>query len=186
MEFIRRILETNLADYKNLGLGEFYINQLLLGAFVGIAIVSYAFCFVRMNMNLCVRQLIRHTATSLDKACTLRELGLADSFGVKWLLKTSGQLKAVVGRVGETQLSYEEYVALDKEKRGKLDKIDFDTERFFIRDGELERAQLIAEKYRASWLNNTLLVVLLFIIFGTVMALMPDILRLIDNSLIPN
>ncbi len=185
MDIIKRILYTNLADYPNLGVGEFYINQLLLGAFVGIAIVSYYYCFIRMNMNFVVRQLLRHSATSQDKGCTLRELGAFDSWGVKWVLKTSGQLRSIIGRSGEAVFSYDEYLALDKQARKKSETIDFETERFYIREDGIDRAQHIADKYRSSWLNNTLFVILLFIIFGTLMALMPDILQLINNSIIP-
>ena len=185
MDLIKQIFGTNLADYDNFGIiGDFYINYLLLGIYFGIVVVGYLLCFFNININTVVRQLIRHAAFSPEGACTLRDLGLADSFGAKVVLGGSGQLRRVVGRVGESAVSYDDYISMSASERKAGDKIDFATEKFYIRESGKERAQLIADKYRASWLNTTLFMILLFIIVGTIMALMPDILKFINDSIL--
>lgn len=185
MNLIKQIFSTNLADYQNFAvIGDFYINYLLLGIYFGIVVVGYLFCFFNININTVVRQLIRHNAFSPDTSCTLRDLGLSDSFGAKIILGGSGQIRRVVGRVNESNIGYDEYVSMDTAERKTGEKIDFETERFYIREDSKERAQHIADKYRASWLNTTLFMVLLFIVVGTVMVLMPDILKFINDSLI--
>ena len=185
MDYINRIFATNLADYKNFGvIGDFYINHLLLAIYFGIVVVGYLLCFFNININTVVRQLIRHSAYSSDKACTLRELGLADSFGAKVVLGSSSQLRRVVGRVGENMVDYDEYRSMSPAERKASDKIDFGTERFYIRESGKDRAQHIADKYRSSWLNTTLFLILLFIILGVVMILMPDILKFVNDSIL--
>lgn len=185
MNLIKQIFQTNLADYHNFGvIGDFYINYLLLGIYLGIVVVGYLLCFFNININTVVRQLIRHSAFSPDTASTLRDLGLADSFGAKVVLGSSAQLRKVVGRVGDSAVSYDEYMSMSASERKAGDKIDFATEKFYIRESGKERAQLIADKYRASWLNTTLFMILLFIIVGTVMVLMPDILKFVNDSIL--
>ena len=185
MSLIKQVFDTNLADYENFGIvGDFYINYLLLGIYFGIVAVGYVLCFFNINLNTVVRQLIRHSAFSPDTACSLKDLGLADSFGAKIVLGGSGQLRRVVGRIGESGVGYDEYMSMSKEQRQSGDKIDFETEKFYIRESGKERAQLIADKYRTSWFNTTLFMVLLFIVVGTVMALMPDILNFVNDSIL--
>ena len=129
-------------------------------------------------------QLTRHGAKDEESAKTLNELHLKDSAFIKMALSGEGQLAKVVGRVGETVYTYEEYVALSNSKTGvPKDKIDFKEARFYLRSGENAetRAQHIIDNYGTSTLRAILYAVFFLALYVCLALVMPEILTYVDD-----
>ena len=92
-------------------------------------------------------------------------------------------LTKVVARVGEVKYSYEEYKELSKERKKEIEKIDFSTAKFYIREDMSYRSTAIIEKYGTSVGRTVASCVFIFIIAMCVIACMPGILYAVDNLL---
>lgn len=173
----------NLKDYPNIGI-DFEINVFLLVLTVALAVCFFVANHYRSTMQLITKQLERHGAKDEESAKTLAELGLERSAWLKWALSHSGQLTRIVGRVGEKIYTYEEYVALSKQKGGiKDEKIDFAEARFYIRESANERAKHIIENYGTSTFRAILYCVLFLALYVCIALSMPEILSIINGWL---
>lgn len=181
-ETLRKCYEINLNDYENIGVN-LQINKVLLIAFLVFAAVTVLLEVYRMNTRTMIVQLIRHEAKTKDGAKTLTELGLENNRVIKYLLSNSSLLSKTVGRIGEKKYTYEEYVALGKEEKAEFEKIDFETEQFYIKDECLDRAMHISEKYDSTTVKAVMTCVFLFVIYMCIASAMPELLRLIDGAL---
>ena len=107
----------NLEDY---GFGvDLEICKALFVVLIGVCFAMVMINYNRANIHLVLKQLIRHDAYGEENAKTLRQLGLCDKCAVKYSLCREGQLTKLVRRVGEEKLTYEEYIAKEKEKKQK-------------------------------------------------------------------
>lgn len=181
-ETLKKNFEINLNDYENIGIN-LQINKVLLIAFIAFTIVAAFLNVFRMNSRLMIVQLFRHGAKSEEEAKTLEELGLNKNFFIKYLLSGSNLLSKTVGRIGEKKYTYDEYVALDKKERRENEMIDFDTERFYIKEEENDRALHISEKYDSTVLRTVITCVFILIVYACISAMMPELLRIINNLL---
>ncbi len=173
----------NLKDYPNIGI-DFEINVFLLVLTVALSVCFFVANHHRSMMQTVLKQLTRHGAKDEGSAKTLRELGLDRSFSLKWALSHTGQLTRIVGRVGEKVYTYEEYVALSKQKGGiKDEKIDFAEAKFYIRESAGERAKHIVENYGTSTGRAVLYCVLFLALYVCIALSMPEILSIIDGWL---
>ena len=84
--------------------------------------------------------------------------------------------------VGRTKPTYEEYMALSKEKRHTDEKIDFETARFFIPKENVGKATMIKDKENPSVQRTVLVCILIVALTVCLMLLMPGILTLISNA----
>ena len=184
-EFIDRYFNINLKDYSNIGV-DLNISLVLLFFFLGLCVAALVINHHRSYMATMVKQLIRHGAEDESCAKTLGELGLGNSRSIRMALSRDGQLTKMVKRVGEKKLSYEEYMALKKEKKlpGK-EKIDFGEARFYLSYEERERAKSFYENNSSSVLKAILLCVLIMSVYFCLMLVMPSALKLV-NSLLGN
>jgi len=180
--YIKRFFLLNLNEYQNLDVN-LYINVLLLGAFVGMAIAVCLVASVRSKMALMTKQLLRHGAIGEQNAKSLSDLGLKDVKFLKSMLSRDGQLTKIVRRVGEVRYTYEEYVALMKEKGVKPEKIDFNTAAFYIDESQQARAKYVYETYSSPWPKTLALCVFLLAAYVCLSLVMPEILSWL-NSLI--
>ncbi len=180
MSYFEKAFFVNFADYPNLGF-DLPINIVLLIFFAGMCIGLLALDFSRKYMRLTVRQLLRHDAVGADKAVPLSKVGLADSRIVKMFLSGSGHLCRIVKRVGNKEYTYEEYVALQKAKKLKREKIDFSTAEFYIAPEMLDRANNISNNYRTSLVKTALACVFLAALYICLMLAMPELLTLLNN-----
>ena len=180
MDFYQKYLLINLKDYDNIGI-DLEITKVLLAFVIALLFTVVAINLIRASMHALIKKLIRREAFSEDSALTLSELEL-DKFRIRMLLKSSGQLSKIVSRAGEKKYTYEEYVALSKEK-GFKDTIDFKEARFYISEDGRDRATHIYEENEVSVLQTVLLCVLIVAVFVCIMLLMPSILTLINNLL---
>lgn len=184
LEDMKYYLSLNLKDYENIGIN-FEINKFLL--FLGIALCVATFVISRKRALLSdtVKQLFRHGATSEEGAKTLSELGLSGSSSIKRALSTDSQLRKMVSFVGEKKLSYEEYIALSKEKQKTADIPDFKTARFYIPEASLDRAKRVYNGYSASLLNTVLICIFLISVTACLIMLSPSIVEFVNSALAP-
>lgn len=172
----------NLNEYQNINV-DFQINVVLF--FVSLAICAAAFIITlyRSSLQKVIKQLTRLEAKDEDGARTLAELGLEKSIFIKMALCREGRLTRIIGRVGETKYTYEEYLALSKQKGFRHENLDFTTARFYIREEKADDAKNIIENYGTSMWRTALYCVLVIAVYVCLMLFMPEILRLIDNAL---
>lgn len=179
IEFYEDFICLNLNQFENLKLN-FEINKFLLVAMVGVICALIAVNYVRSSLYLTVNKLIRHDAIGEENAKTLTELGI-NIPRVKRLLSGGAQTKALIRRVGEVQLSYEEYVDKMKKKERPSETIDFADARFYIDREAAPKAREISLKSNSLVLNTVLFCVLTVALFACLVLLMPTILGFINN-----
>ena len=183
MSFIKKMFTLNVKDYLDISM-DVYINIILFVIAVVLCLASFAINHHRAYTYRIIRQLLRREATSEDKAKTIGELHLNLSRSLKGALSRNGQLTDIVKRAGYVKPSYEEYVALMKDKRNRKKKetVDFDTARFYIPEDKLERAQRISEKGEPTVLRTLLVCVLIIALCVCISLAMPELLRLIGKA----
>ena len=183
-KFFNDFFWLNLKNYENIKL-DFPINAFLFFLAVSIAVSSIIITLYRAGLQKLIKQLTRLLAQDEKNARTLAELGLEKSFIVRLALSREGRLTRLVGRVGETVLTYEEAVRLSKEKkRTRPERIDFATARFYIRSGKIDEAKNIIENYGTSMVRTALYCVLVFALYVCIALLMPEILNFVNSSLV--
>ena len=123
MSFIKKMFTLNVKDYLDISM-DVYINIILFVIAVVLCLASFAINHHRAYTYRIIRQLLRREATSEDKAKTIGELHLNLSRSLKGALSRNGQLTDIVKRAGYVKPSYEEYVALMKDKRNRKKKIN--------------------------------------------------------------
>ena len=184
IDFYNEIFNINLQDYENIGIN-FPINKVLFIITVTLCVACILMDIQRKYTKDLVRQLVRHEATSLDTAKTLEELGLKDSIFIKWQLKSDTSfIRRLVKRVGQTEYTYEEYVELQKKKKLPKEEIDFATAKFYLNENEELRKKHILERYNPSILRTLMWCVLMLAVYICIALLVPEILSLINNSIV--
>ena len=128
-------------------------------------------------------QLVRHEAYTEELAKTLAELRVDNTFVVKRVLSNNNILTKIVARAGAKAYSYEEYVALSKEERDAVEKIDFDTAAFYIREDKKNFALSVIEKYNTSIAKTILAVAFVAVMCVCIISCMPGILNVINRIL---
>lgn len=181
-EALKNAFKINLSDYENISF-DLEINKVILGASIALIIGIILFNTYRSKIRLVVMQLVRHEAYSVESAKTLTELRIDKTFILKYLFSGNNILTKIVARVGEKSYTYEEYVALSKEKREKAELIDFESEEFYIRDDKKDFALSVIDKYNTSLTKTILAIVFVMIMCVCVISCMPGILNVINNLL---
>lgn len=178
---LKEIIMLSTKDYFDTVL-DVHVNIILF-------IIAFALCAASFVINhhktlsvQIIKQLLRREALDEDKAKTLSELRLADSGAVKRALTRKGQLTDIVKEAGKEQLSYEQYVALEKEKKLPGNDIDFSTARFYIPREKLGKARKITEIEHPSVLRTVLVCLLILAVAVCIALLMPEILTLLSNQ----
>ena len=176
LEFLKKCFAVNLNEYAYINV-DLEINKAVLITVIAL-IVSVIFVdLYRGNVRLLALQLTRHSAYSEENAKTLGELGLADNSFVKRLLSSDSMILKTVNRVGAVKHEYEEYVALSKEEKKNLDKIDFTTARFYVSDENKARVEGFVDKYVTSTQRTIFSCVFIAIVGACIMVAMPEILN---------
>lgn len=213
MDFFRKIyvkyFSVNLNDYPNIGI-DFEINKFLFFIALGLCAACIFINYYQGNISVLLKKLIRLEAFSEDKSKTLTDIGLADHKPTKNLiLKNSGIIKKVVAVVGRKTLTYEDYIAAEKQKKAAkrrlVSKVDCDTQE--ISDSEknssvnelssaeeidfsVARLYIIPEmreyaehslKSGTSPIKTALYCVLILAFFVALVLTMPSLLTLINN-----
>ena len=191
----------NMKDYPNLGF-DIEISKILLIASVVLCAVFCVMDFYKKNSYIIIKQLMRHEAKTPEKAKTLAELSLSESRAVRRMIASSSQLRSVVGRVGEKELTYEEYLACEKRKKeikrqkralkkngSQNDKTVLAEEksptvaelRFYIKEERADYASRIYNGADISALRTVLRCVLVLAVSVCFVFVMPELLSFINN-----
>ena len=186
--YVNDYLSLNLADYDNIGI-DFEISKFLLIVLAGLCVSFFVLDWHRGYMLLAVKKLFRHGALDENSAKTLAELGIERSLSVKWALSSDTRLSKIMKRVGAPEYTYEEYVALMKERKKQKKKTaderpDFDNDRFYINPKRLDEARAIEQSYSSSFVKTLLFCLMFAIIFVGITLIMPELLSLINSSII--
>lgn len=213
MNFFKKIyikyFSVNLNDYPNIKV-DFEINKFLFFVALGLCFACFLINYYQLNISVLIKKLIRLEAFSEDKGKTLKELGLADHKPTKnLLLKNSGIIKKVVAVVGRKNLTYEEYIAAEKQKKASkkkssfaidskennnsditaekstetkdtADEIDFSIAKLYIIPEMREYAEH-SMKNGSSHIKTALYCVLILVFFIALVLLMPSLLVLVNN-----
>jgi len=180
--YFKKCFSINLNEFEQIGIN-LEINKVLLIACIAFGIFMILFAIYRNNIRTFVVQLMRHEATSEDKACTLDEIGLSNNKIIIYLISHNSMLTKIVGRLGAPKYSYEEYKALSKKERAELETIDFAVEKFYIYEDQKDRARHINEKYATNKKRMTASIIFLILVYVATVSAMPELLNLINNLL---
>lgn len=181
--FITKYFLLDIKDYLPVDFS-FRINEILLFLFVGIALACFAFEWMNGIRYRGVRALLRHDATSEEKAKTPKELGIAAQRSVLRALSEGGSLERLVSVVGKKKPTYEEYIAAEREKKRskkRSEQEDVLQQRFYLSSDSVERARHIYEKSAPSLLHALFLLPLLLALYVAVALLMPSLLQVIAS-----
>lgn len=184
-EILRYYMSINLKSYPSLGF-DLKIGWILLALTIGIIVAAVIITLQRNGMISLIKKLYRCEAKDENSAKALSELGL-DNIVIRGLLKGSGRIRRIVKAVGEKEYTYEEYIALSKEKKNKkrVDGVKKSKEkitlRYYLCDFESSDTKNLVEARRSPLLNTILFCILMISIYVCVMLLMPDILDLLND-----
>ena len=180
--FWNEVILLNLNEFENIGVN-FYINIFLFFCAVLVCVIAISFELSRGVMFTTVKQLLRHGALSKDTAMTLDELGLSRSRFVSLAIKHNSRLPKILTMVDKIEISYDEYVKLDKKQRREVDNIDFKTARFYISEDHLETAKRVYSTYNVSVFRIVLFCVLVFILYFAIAALGSELLCYLNSQI---
>jgi len=170
----------DFSDYPNLVIS-FPIGLVLFFAAIALPLCVFFISYKEATISRIAMQLLRHDAISEDKAETLCRLRLNEK-KYKKALSGSGKLAGIVARAGYSKPSYEEYVRDSKKKKPSLVlDIDFESECFYIREGELDAAKRLAEGDRSTLLKPIILSVCILLLLSALFILMPNILEAMSS-----
>ncbi len=180
--FWENIVTLNLNSFENIGIN-FYINIFLF--FVAIVFCLFALYIeqTRGIIQLFISQLKRHKATAPEDAKTLKSLGLDSKWMLKRIIKNNRMLSRIVGRTEQKQYTPEEYMLLKRADRKNAEKIDFNTEKFYILPESSSRADDIYANYGFSLGRFVVFCIFIMIIYVVIAVLSPEIIRAIDNAI---
>ena len=186
MEIFKYYHFLNPKDYPNLGL-DIYINIFYFCMFVITALVLVFLHFQRRELFRFFTALSRHEAKSEASAKTVEGLRLKNNLLLKYILKHDNRVKRLVGVVGEKKYTYEEYTELLKKKKEGKESAVTDTPaeelKYYLRTGEEEGQNRIIATYEPSVIKTILFIVLVFMIFGCLILVSPEMLELLNNWL---
>lgn len=118
LSFYRKYIMLNLNEYDSFGGFDFYITIFLWLLTAGLCAGIFFSNYKRNKAIRLTKKLLRHGARTEEEAKTLGELGLEVKKYSK-ILGIGTRLSRVVKVVGAREISYEEYLALEKEKKEK-------------------------------------------------------------------
>ena len=182
--FYKKYFELNLKNYfENI---DFEINKLVI--LITLALVAACIVIsIRKNREAVIlRKLLRSESIGEENAKTVTELGLSsDKAAIRLLSAEGGYLKSFVHEAGEHRMSYDEYIAHErelkllsrKEKREekKVERM-IDQARFYLPKEMEEKAKRVYFKNTTSALKTALLCIITLSIGAAVFFLMPEIL----------
>ena len=199
MSFYKRYILLNLNEYDAFGGFDFYVSIFIAALTVLICIGVFISNTRKNTMVNMVKQLHRHEANSEERAKTLKQLHVKNTFILRRLLSEQTRLSRVVLRVGAVTPTYEEYVeqmkAKKKSKRNKKAEgvnaetvspdqaIDYDNALFYLSSEKEDDAKNILSKSTTTLWQNVLLCVFFISLSVCLIFIMPEILDLANSLL---
>ena len=118
LSFYKKYIMLNLNEYDSFGGFNFYINIFLWLLTVGLCVGIFFSNYKKNKAIRLTKKLLRHGARTEDTAKTLGELGLEVKKYSK-SLTVGTRLSRVIKVAGAREISYEEYVKLQRLKKQK-------------------------------------------------------------------
>lgn len=116
-EFYTEYICLNLKDFPNFGI-DFEINKLVCCLIFALCAASIYFNIIESDIALILKKLLRAGAVGEEKAKSLSDLGLASSSRIRRLVaKDISSLRRIISVVGAKKLTYEEFMAKEKQKK---------------------------------------------------------------------
>lgn len=180
MNFYEKYFLINLKDYSGFGI-DLEINKILLFILIGALAAIILIGFRKAGMARVVKSLLRHEAKGEESAMSLDELKINTYAARLALSSQSGRLAKVISRVGAPNYTYEEYVALTKQKGFKEEKIDFATAKFYIEESKTDEAKRIYDRSDSPMFHTILTCVLLVALYTCLLFAMPGLLSFLSS-----
>ena len=171
----------NLNDYSNININ-FPIIIFFFALTVAFSVVSFIINARNMHSVNLIKQLLRHEAYTEESAKTLSELKIKAGYLLKNMLsQKTGKLTSIVCRVGDTKMTYEQYMIASKQKGYKEEKIDFSSAKFYIPNERRENGKKMVDKDTSTRLKPILATIFLIAIFACIAIVTPDLLDYINR-----
>jgi hypothetical protein len=174
---LKNFWKLNLSEYENIGIdfpiGIFFVLLCILFC-VSIFVIYF---HTKMSSEL-LTALVRHEAFDKEHAKTLKGLRV-DFWAVRLELTKNNRIARMVAIKDREELTYDEYIALNRKSAGEYNKIDFDKAEIYLKPSEIETAKTIAEKQSASILTPIIISVLSFAVLYLCAKFLPVLLPLI-------
>lgn len=181
MSFIKEFLLLNFDQFENFGFS-FPIGAFLTSMALAFCVAAFIINYHKRYTADLLTQLLRHEALDEATAKTLGALRINKSFGIKSALSRKGQLTYMVRRAGESEKTYEEYLAESKKRGYKEEKIDFETAVFYIAPDKLDRAKRLVETTNAEWWRPALMAVFIVAVWVIIALFLPGILQSLSDA----
>lgn len=181
MSFIKDFFLLDLDQFENFGIF-FPIGAVITAMAVAMCAAVFIINYHKRYTTLILTQLLRHKALDEASAKTLGALRLDKLLGIKSALSRNGQLTYMVRRVGETQKTYDEYVAESKKRGYKDEKIDFEKAQFYLAPERIDRAKRVVETTNTEWWRPALMAVLIIAIWVALALFLPDLLEALNSA----
>ncbi len=200
--FTQKYFSPDLSGYDNFSLGGtsmFSVRTVIFGIYIGLNLAAILAIFDKRVLGDFVRALLGEDCLSKESAKTVAELGFAKNTAVRSSLKSGYTLRRVVKCVeeeqfyadlAEKQAEYEKEAALAAERGEKMPKfratefkVDLATAHFYIPEQIKYTAEQKFEKKGTNWLTFAGVFLLSTAALFAVFALLPDLLRMLDNTI---
>ncbi len=181
MELFEDFITLDLSDYDKFGVA-FPIGVFLTLLTLGIIVALFVIYFKNLYSTTLLSKLLRREAMSEESALTLAELKI-DTTAIRNAITKGGRLGSMVKRVGEEKLTYEEFIALKKEKKYKEEKIDFESARFYLSAEKLPEIKTHIKYNTGTILQPIILSVVLIVIWVCLALFLDDLLYFINSSI---
>ena len=178
--FYRDYISLNLNDYSNINF-DLEINKIILFLFIGIMVAAVVLNYRRYCMIILIKRLLRYEATDKESAKSIGDLGIKKHH-VKCAMST-GRISKIVYSTEKHEYTYEEYSQMIKKGKGKEEKIDFSKDKLYIKETELDSAQIIADINHPTIFSTILFCVFILASCVCIMFIMPGVLSIINNFL---
>jgi hypothetical protein len=182
--------------YPSLGMDDYDVMTarfVAVGLFVGVAIAVFMTVFNKRVLGDIVRGFIKKGAFSPDTALTLDQMGLADSFVARFVVKRSTSLRRVVKcreeerHIASLDVRRTEYENRRKngEKLPKFKEVEYKvnvlSDSFYIPEDMKHMAEVKFDKKGTTWIGAAVITVIAALISAALVAFMPQIFELIDG-----
>lgn len=180
--FFEHYVFLNLKDYFGEDLD---IQPMLWMLFITIGLCIACFCshVLQNALYTTVKQAVRHKAQDAEHAKTVAELGLSSHRFIRFLLRRSdGRIYRAITRADAEELTYEEYVQREKQRRKNKEKrrdaIDLSTTRFYVSDKTRAYADRLLAAGDAPIYHPIMASLALLLVYVLIALLLPSVLSL--------
>lgn len=170
----------DFSDYSNFKIS-FPIGLVLFFMAIALPICVFFISYREAVISKIAVQLLRHEATSEERAATLSTLRLNEK-KYKRAISGGGRLSAIVARAGFQNPRYEEYLKILKQKKkgSELD-IDFESECFYVLPEKVSEAKRLAESDRSTLIKPIIISAGILAVLALLFIFMPEILEAMNT-----